>query len=53
MTTSSGTSEAGYTTLLEAAVEEALVLRQEVQNFVELLTRMLRVHRRAGLSTLT
>ena len=43
--TASGTSEAGYITLPEV-IEEVLVLRQEVQNFVELSVRVLRVHRR-------
>ena len=47
--TPSGTSEAGYIALSEA-VEELLVLRQEVQNVVELM-RMLH-HRRAEPSTL-
>ena len=48
--TSSSTSEAVYIALSEA-VEEVLVLRQEVQNFVELSMRMLH-HRRADPSTL-
>ena len=48
--TSSGPSEAGYIALSEA-VEEVLVLRQEMQNFVELSMRML-YHRRAEPSTL-
>ena len=48
--TSSGTPEAGYIASSEA-VDEVLVLRQEVQNFVELSTRMLH-HRRAGPSIL-
>ena len=38
--TSSGTSKARYIALSEA-VEEIVVLRQEVQNFVELFMRML------------
>ena len=45
--TSSGTSEAGYIDVSEA-VNEVLVLRQEVQNFMELSMRILRFHRRAG-----
>ena len=49
--TASGTSEAGYIALLEA-VEEVLVLRQEVQNFMELSVRMPRVHRGVGPSIL-
>ena len=48
--TPSNTSEAGYIALSEA-VEEVLVLRQEVHNYVELSMRMLH-HRRAGPSTL-
>ena len=44
--TASGPSEAGYNALPEV-VEEVLVLRQEVQNFVELSMKVLRVHRRA------
>ena len=48
--TFSGTSEAGYIALSEA-VEEVLVLRQDVQNFVELSMRMLH-HRGAGPSIL-
>ena len=48
--TSSDTSEAGYIALSEA-VEDFLVLRQEVQSFVELSMRMLH-HRRPGPSTL-
>ena len=48
--TSSGTSEAEYIALPEA-VEEAIVLRQKVQNFVELPMRMLH-RRRAGPSAL-
>ena len=44
--TSSGTSEAGYIALSEA-VEDVLVLRQEVQNFVELSMSIL-YHPRAG-----
>ena len=48
--TSSGTSEAEYVALSEA-VEEVLVLRQKVENFVELSMRML-YHRREGPSTL-
>ena len=49
--TASGASEVGYIALSEA-VEEVLVLRQEVQHFMELSMRMLRVYRRAGPSTL-
>ena len=48
--TLSGTSEAGYIGLSEA-VEEVLVLRKEVQFFVELSMRMLH-HSRAGPRTL-
>ena len=48
---SSGISEAGYIALSEA-VEKVLVLRQEVQNFVELSMKMPH-HRREGSSTLT
>ena len=44
--TASGPSEAGYIALPEV-VEEVLVLRQEVQNFVELSMRVLCVHRRS------
>ena len=44
--TSSGTSEAGYIALSEA-VEEVLVLRQEVQNSMEVSMKTPRVHRRA------
>ena len=47
----SGTSKAGYKTSSEA-VEEVLVLRQEVQNLMKLSMRILRFHRRAGPSTL-
>ena len=46
VTTSSGSSEAGYIALSKA-VDEVLVLRQEMQNFMELLMRMLH-HRRVG-----
>ena len=49
--TASGNLEAGHITLSEA-VEEVLGLRQEVQNFMELSMGILRVHRRAGQSTL-
>ena len=49
--TASGTSEVGYIGLPEA-VEEILVLRQEVQNFMKLSMRILPVHRSAGPSTL-
>ena len=48
--TSSCTSEAEYIALSEA-VEEVLVLRQKVENFVELPMRML-YHLRAGPSAL-
>ena len=51
MTTSSGTSETGYIALSEA-VEEVLVLRQEVQTYVE-LSMMILHHRRTGPNTLT
>ena len=40
------------TAFLSEAVEEVLVLRQEVQDFMELSMRILRVHHRAGPSTL-
>ena len=50
--TASGTSEAGYIALAEA-VEEVLIVRQEVQNFMELSMRLLRVCRRAEPSTFT
>ena len=49
--TSSGSLEAGYIALSEA-VKEALVLRQEVQSFMELSIEIPRVHRRAGSSIL-
>ena len=48
--TPSDTSKAGYIALSEA-VEEILVLGQEVQNFEERSIKMLH-HRRAGPSTL-
>ena len=48
---SSDTPEAGYISLSEA-VEELLVFRQEVQNFMELSMRISRVHHRAGSSIL-
>ena len=49
--TASGTSGAGYIALSEA-VEKILVLRQEVQNFMELPMRTMHVRRRAGTSIL-
>ena len=45
--TASGTSEAGYIALSEV-VEEVLVLRREMQNFIELSMGILHVRRRPG-----
>ena len=42
----------GVCYLISEAVEEVLVLRQEVQNFMELSMRTLHVRRGAGPSTL-